>query len=110
MDRTFGGERRELIGGETPAPRVRQQPVETTGEVGQVKSYRGSAPRPSPELFRRQALNDRYDIFSDLHQGVGGGLEERRNAVDGTAEPDFWRLRHAGNLVDNDTVTSRHCP
>jgi hypothetical protein len=66
VDRALGGQRRTLIGGETLGTRVGQQPVETAGKVGQMESNRGSSPGPSPELRRRQVLNDRYYILAHL--------------------------------------------
>lgn len=99
MDRPLGRERRELIGGEALGTGVRQQPIETTGKVGQMESNRGGASRPGPEMCGRQVLNDWYYILSDLQDGVGGGLQERLDAVDRTTEPGFGGQCHGGKLV-----------
>ncbi|MBA3444584.1 MAG: hypothetical protein H0T58_07005 [Gemmatimonadales bacterium] len=54
-----------------------------------MKSNRGGASGPGPELCRSQVLNDWYYVLADLLYGVGGRLQQRVDARNRTAEPNF---------------------
>jgi hypothetical protein len=95
MDSAFGGERCQLIGIETLAPRVGQQPIQAPRDVAQMETDCGHTPWPSPELDRREVLHDRKHIFSDLEYSVGGGLQQRLDAGDRAPQPDFSGYRQA---------------
>src|SRR4051812_2277181 len=89
VDGALGGESGELIGAETLASRVGQQPLEASGQMSEMEPDRRGAAGQSPELRRREVLHDGKHVFADLEDGVGGGLEQRLDAGDRAAEPDF---------------------
>src|SRR5690242_6630593 len=84
----------QLLGCEGLAPRIGQEPLQAPRQMGQVKTDRRGTSGPSPQLRRREMLHDGDDVFADLQQCMGSGLEQRLDAGNRAAKPDFDRNRH----------------
>lgn len=78
--------------------RVGEQAIEGAHRVLHVISdRRPRGIRDRPDLGRREACKGRLKFLRALKERVGDGLQERRDAVDRTALPDFGP-RHFGEL------------
>jgi hypothetical protein len=64
----------------------------------------GGTSRSGPELGWGQVLDDGEHIFSDLEQRVGGGLQQRPDAGNRSAEPDL-RYCHLSRVVFHPNLT-----
>ena len=50
--------------------------------------------RPSPELGRREVLDNGKHVFANLEQRVGDWLQQRLDARNRAAQPDLWWYGH----------------
>jgi len=66
-----------------------------------MEAHRGSPSGPGPEVSHRKRIDDPAHILHSLQKGMRDGLQERGDAWNGAAEPDFGRSRsfHAGILL-----------
>jgi len=54
-----------------------------------MKAHRGSPTGPGPEVSRQQRVDGPAYILHSLEKGMRDGLQERGDAWNGAAEPDF---------------------
>ena len=59
-----------------------------------------------PQPVRGQVIDGGFDVFTDLLQGVRGGLKLRLDAGHRAAQPHFGNVVHTGKIRPTiDTVT-----
>jgi hypothetical protein len=99
VDGLFGGQGSKLNCRERIAARVREESVQTSGKMEQVKPDRGRAAGACPQLDLGKILDDPIHVLAYLLQGVRSGLELRLDPVDRPAEPDFRKVVHSWRVV-----------
>jgi hypothetical protein len=71
---------------------VSQEPIEAARQVFQMETDRGSAAGSRPQLFAREADDNRLELLADLEQRVHDRHDLQWNPWYRTTEPDF-RIR-----------------
>ncbi len=84
---TFTSNPRELLRRQPFGARIREQPVDHSGDVPHVKRSRSDSAGARVPFFLSQVLDQLVGTFSNLKENVRNGLEESWNAPDRPSLP-----------------------
>lgn len=93
----LGSEGVELLGRQGGASRIGEESVQAAGKMEEVEANRRRTTRPRPEQVGGQVGDNGKDVLAHLENGMGGGLEEGEDPVDGSAQPDCSGCGHVRN-------------
>ncbi len=97
----LGSEGVELLWREGGPPRVGQETIQAARQMEEMEANRRHTARSRPELIGGEVGDEGKDVLAHLQDGMGGGLKDRSDTVDRSAQPDFGGCGHGSQRFRN---------